>query len=266
LTGFWVDGEKQSKEPLGLKGRRLDVETHIVAFPKHTIDALISALVSQGVNISGIVANAIAGTDAVKAVTKEQDCLVLDMGAGLTDMALYTEGKVRISASIPLGGEYITSDIIQGLDVSKAHAEDVKQYYSKLDPNLKGQGIQLDISEHGETNKQVAYDFLSTVVESRVEEIISLIHGYIEPALSRYRITKVFLTGGSAMLPSFCQYAQQVFNLPVAVVRPPDLPVQYQHPAYTACWGILQYVAETPVEVVADGGWRKFLRKLKVFR
>ena len=74
------------------------------------------------------------------------------------------------------------------------------------------------------------------------------------------------MTGGSAMLPSVRDHAHKVFGMPVQVVKPLEIPALYDHPAYTACWGIIHYAAKTKVDAAPDNGWRKVFRKLKVFR
>ncbi|MDR3590093.1 MAG: cell division protein FtsA [Negativicutes bacterium] len=263
---FSLDGEKIAGEPIGLSGTLLAVETHIVTVSETTISELISALAAIGIPIAGIFANSIACATAFAATAEDDDFLVMDIGAGLTDLALYSEGKIVVSASLPLGGDYITSDIAQGIDVTKPHAEEIKHYYARLNKRLRGQAVMLDCNDYGTTDKQVAYDHLHNIVESRVAEIVTILYDYLEPSLSSYSIKKILLTGGCSLLPSVPESISRIFEVPVRVTSPEHLAPEYAHPANSACSGILSYAAKlAPVKPEPEGGWRSLIRKLKEF-
>lgn len=262
--GFWLDGRPEAEAPLGKPGGRLEAETHIVSVPRRLIDELIAALAAKRLTVASVFANAVAGAATIADCPS---CLVMDMGAGLTDLALYNGGKIVLSASVPLGGDYITNDIMQGLEVSRPHAEDIKRYYAKLARNLSGQDIVLDCNDYGTTDKNIAYDFLHKIVESRVEEIVSLLHAYVEPALARYGAEKVLLTGGSSLLPSVGEWTGRIFARSVQPARPgADLPSEYTHPALAAGIGIVGYTARLVPEPESSGGvFKSFLNKIKKY-
>ena len=180
---------------------------------------MITALAAKGIHTAGIFANSIACAASLAVTADEADFLVMDIGAGLTDLVLYSEGKVVVSASLPLGGDYITNDIAQGVGVTRPHAEEIKHYYARLNKRLLRQEVMLDCNDYGTTDKQVSYDHLHNIVESRVEEIVSIIYGYLEPSLSSYSVKKILLTGGCSLLPSISEGVNRTFEVPVQLAN-----------------------------------------------
>ncbi len=260
--GYWLDGQPLMAAPLGKSGKRLEIEAHIVSLPGPLADELTAALSARGITVAAICANAVVGA----AVTADSaSCLVIDIGAGLTDLALHSGGKIVLTASVPLGGDYITGDIMHGLGIGRLHAEEIKRYYAKLDRDLAGRGLVLDCNDFGTTDKQVDYDFLHKIVESRVEEIVSLLHAYVEPALSRYGAEKILLTGGSSLLPSVGEWTEKIFARPIKLARPgAGLAAEYSHPANTASYGLVEYAARLASgEHTGGGPVSSFFKKLK---
>lgn len=262
--GYWLDGKPENETPLGKKGGRLEVESHIVSVPRRLVDELISALAAKHLTVASVFANAVVGAAAV---ADNPSCLVMDVGAGLTDLALYSGGKIVLSASVPLGGDYVTGDIMQGLEVERLHAEEIKRYYAKLARDLTGREIVLDCNDYGTTDKNIEYDFLHKIVESRIEEIVSLLFAYVEPALARYGAEKILLTGGSSLLPSIGEWTGRIFGRSVQLARPgTNLPAEYTHPALAAGVGVIEYAAcLAPPEPERSGGLKSFFNKIKQY-
>lgn len=245
-TAFWVDGNKAQSDPVGMNGSRLEVEVHITALHQVIYNDLKSLLAETGIEVTGISSNAIAGSISIPEQHK-QSCLYIDIGAGLTDIALYHNRQIRLSASLPLGGDYITNDIMHGLNIGRLHAEEVKRYYGKLEKqSLQGKDIILDCNDYGTTDKKVSFDFLRDIVESRIQEIISLTHHYLSPAVTAYNPQMIFLTGGCSQMPNIVDAYQKAFNLPVTILSP-EAGREYAHPTNTACFGLLQTAISKPV-------------------
>lgn len=240
---YCVDGKQT--QPIGKQGTKLEVEAHIVTCQKEQIRALTDVLTKRGVKIAEFISSAIVGSQKIVECTQESNYLMMDVGAGSADIVLYQDGNIVKSGSLPLGGHYITQDIMQGLDVEYLHAEEIKRYYTRLDRGLGGRNIMLDCNDFGTKDKHVSYDFLVNIVESRIEEIVSLLYDYLNSLLTEYRIDKILLTGGCACMPSLRQTVEEKFHLPVEVYQP-DL-AEYVNPAYTACLGILSYAAKKPI-------------------
>lgn len=265
-AGYWVDGQKTSTVPLGKRGNRLEVEAHLVSLPREPLEGLLGVLSGSGIQVTGTLANCAVAAEVIEP-EDEGACLVMDMGAGLTDLALYSDGILRMTASVPLGGDYITGDIMQGLDVSRTHAEAVKCYYAKLDKGLKGRNVTLDCNETGSEGQSIAYDFLFDIVESRVEEIVSILQGYLEPILSCYNVRTLILTGGCASLPSIGEAAEKIFGLPVRLARLENkVPLEYAYPSNAACFGLIKYAARLKIpDPETKSSWRSLLNKFREY-
>lgn len=245
-TAFWVDGNKVQPEPIGVKGSRLEVEIHVAAISQSLYTDFISMLSGVGIEVAGISSNALMGAPCIPIQYKEA-CLYIDIGAGLSDIALYHQGQIRQSASLPLGGDYITNDIMHGLNIGRSHAEEVKRYYGKLDKHsLRSKDIILDCNDYGTTDKRVSFDFLHDIVESRIHEIVSLTYHYLSPALNGYNPQIIFLTGGCSQMQSIADAYEKVFNLPVDILVP-EAGREYTHPTNTACFGMLKTMIDKPV-------------------
>ncbi|MDR3564937.1 MAG: cell division protein FtsA [Negativicutes bacterium] len=259
---YWLDGENLGREPLGKCGTRLEVEAHVVTIPETVIGSLVNILATKGHYIAGVTANLITGTQVL--LETANDCLVMDFGAGVTDVVIYSGGKIVFSASLPLGGEYITGDIVQGIGVSRLHAEGIKRYYARLSKALRGQKVMLDCNDYGTTDKHVSFDFLYTIVESRVEEMVAIIMESIESSLSRYPVNKILLTGGGSLLPSVAECLERSFGMPVQLTTPKNLPAEYAHPGNSACFGVLSYAARhSLVKEAPARPWHSLVRKIK---
>jgi cell division protein FtsA len=264
---YWLDGSKETQAPVRRKGTRLEAETHIVTVLKVAVRELISALGTVGIVVTGVVANAIVSAQALLPDPTLEDCLVMDLGAGITDLVLYQEGQVQMSASLPIGGEYITTDLMQGLKVTHLHAEGIKRYYGKLEKSLYGQNIELDCNDYGTTDKKFLYDFVYNIVESRVDEIATILFEYAKPLLNQYCISRIYVTGGCALMPSMIESIHRTFEIRPDTIQAPGLSAEYAHPTSTACFGILSYAMNNRPEPSGSGknSWRSVFGKLKDF-
>lgn len=261
--GFRVDGVPCEEPPLSSKGACLEVEAHIVTVPAAGLEELIGAVENAGISVAGAMANIIADWQCFMPTLKNRSGIILDIGAGTADMALYYHGRIYFSASLPLGGNYVTHDIMQGLDTKLEHAEEIKRYYSRLDQNLHGQSVLLDCNDYGTTDKQVSYDFLSDIIESRVEEIASLIHEYVKPILPDENIQEIILTGGCALMPSMNKALSHAFGRAVRIGKPENLLLEYAYPSNTACYGILCHsIEKLPVAVPVSSQKSDYLHLL----
>lgn len=262
---FFIDKKQQINIPLEQKAAQLEVEAHIVTMPKTIINELIEAIEKLGINIIGVVANPIVAMQMLPAIST-QKTLFVDIGAGTADLILYCGKEIHFSASLPLGGDYITSDIMKGFSINYTHAEEIKKYYGKLDKKLHGQNIVLDFNDYGTTDKQFAYDFLYDIIESRIEEIIYLLKDALKSVIVEDDIEMIFLTGGCGAMPSFVDNVERLFELPVKVVTLDELPLEYASPANSACYGVLTYAANNIPDkrvISSNNAWQSLLSKFK---
>lgn len=262
-----IDKQRRDSLPLQEKGSHLEVEAHIVSIPKLVLNSLVNEIEKLGINVIGLVANSIAVTENIAPVLIN-NCLLMDIGAGTTELILYQDGHIVLSASLSLGGNYITSDLMQGLSICWDHGEEIKKYYSKLDKQLRGQEIVLDCNAYNTTDKHIPYDFLYDIIESRTCEIVYLIHDYLKVVLVEKKIDKVLLTGGCGAMPSFAQNIEATFGIPVEVIIPKDVSVEYNSPGNTACCGILKFAGRNlpKSQITPDNNvWCSLIGKCKKF-
>jgi len=264
---IFVDKQRRDSLPLHEKGSHLEVEAHIVSIPKLVLNSLVNSIERLGINVIGVVANSIALTENIASVLTD-NCLFMDIGAGTTELVLYQERHIVLSASLSLGGNYITSDIMQGLSICWDHGEEIKKYYAKLDKQLRGQEIVLDCNAYNTADKHIPYDFLNDIIESRICEIVYLIHDYLKIVLAKNKVEKVFLAGGCGAMPSFVQNIEATFGIPVEIVIPQGVSLEYISPGNTTCYGILKYAAKKipKTQIVPDNNvWCLLMSKCKKF-
>jgi len=262
---FVLDKQQQLDVPLQQKCAHLEVEAHLVTIPKIVMNKLIDAIEKLGINVIGVVANSVVAMQTLPAIST-QKTLFMDIGAGTTELILYRGREIYFSTSMPLGGDYITSDIMKGFSISYNHAEEIKKYYGKLDKNLRGQNIILDCNDYGTTDKQFAYDFLYDIIESRIDEIISLIKDPLKSIALEEDIEMIFLTGGCGAMPSFADGVKKMFGVTVEVVTSNELPLEYVSPANVACYGVLTYAVNNipDGQVVSNNNtWQSLLSRFK---
>ncbi|MEN6413716.1 MAG: cell division protein FtsA [Veillonellales bacterium] len=262
---FWVDKREQSEKPLGQRGSQLEAEAQVIVIPRQTVDSILSALQAVGITIEGVVANGIVSAQNMLPEINLSRYLFIDLGAGTTDIVLYSDGKIYDSASLSLGGGYITRDIMQGLDISQEHAEEIKRYYAKLTPNLLGQDLILDCNDYGTTDKQIAYDFLYNIIESRVDEIVHLVYDYCKASLAGCDFEEILLTGGCAVMPSIKESIEKVFGVKVCIIKPEQVLLEYSYPYNTACCGIIRHGMKnvTLMQPQNNTSWRSLIRRIK---
>ena len=261
------------QESVAELGAALEVKAHIVSVSQIMLQSLTDALRANGIDVNGFVAN---GVMAAQGIKNELPCqsanyVFLDIGAGVANICVYVGGRLCSSASLPLGGDYITSDLMQGLGVSWAHAEEIKRYYSRLSPDLRYQGVVLDCNDYGTTDQHISFDFLSDIIESRVEEIVTLVYAYIKPLLEQHAADQgqgfdaIYLTGGCGSMPSVVTCAAKVFQMHAETVKPERLTAEYVHPANTVCYGIIKHGAKLMASepMSEQSAWKLFVCKTR---
>ncbi|HML86913.1 MAG TPA: cell division FtsA domain-containing protein [Methylomusa anaerophila] len=251
-------------------GAKVEVDAYIITLPQTILGDLTIALETHDIHPIGFFANAIVAAEAFTPPSDVESYVFLDIGAGTTDIVYY-RGKKKpcLVASLPLGGDYITNDLMQGLSVSRPHAEEIKRYYSKLNKDLRGQNILLDCNDYGTTDKQIPFDFLYDIVECRVEEIVSLAYDYfVDNHMVSERkpfVDKIYLAGGCSALPSFKDNLRKIFGVEPEIVHLDMMPLEYAYPDNMACIGILRHAAQfVPKERINNlSSWQAVVRNIK---
>jgi cell division protein FtsA len=223
---FLVDDQDGVKEPLGMSGVRLEVEVHIVTAAVTSVQNVVRSVNRAGLAVQDVVLEPIASAEAVLfADEKELGVVLIDIGGGTTDMALFRDGAVWHTAVLPLGGDHITNDIAVGLRTPVAEAEDLKKRYGcALTARVPAQET-IDVpSVGGRKPRELSRQVLSEIIQPRVEEIFKLVTKDLAKAGFEDAATAgVVVTGGTSILEGVPEVAEAVFALPVRRGMPGDV-------------------------------------------
>lgn len=210
---FIIDGEKGIKEPLGLKGVRLEAEVLALGGFSPYLENLKEAILGSGLEILELIPSPIAAARAVLTERqKELGVCLLDIGAGTTSLAVFEEGVLIHLAVLPIGSSNITNDIAIGLKIDTEIAERVKiEYGSCL---FKGKNLRQKI-DIGEEEPLIFYQkFLTKIIEARVSEIFGEVNKELKK-ISKEKLLPagIVLTGGGAKIPQIVELAKSKFHL-----------------------------------------------------
>jgi cell division protein FtsA len=223
---FTVDGQDGIRNPLGLHAYRLEVEAHIITAGSSSLLNLEKCINDAGLSVDRFVLNPLAsGESVLTEAERESGVVVVDIGGGTTDIAVFIEGTVWHTAVIEVGGNHITNDIAQVLHLPVAEAERVKIEHGNSLPETVNPDTIITIQPFGEDmpTQLMAHD-LSQIIEARVDEIFTLVvqelkrSGYdgLLPA-------GIVLTGGTALLRNIRHNASRVMHMPARVAYPQHL-------------------------------------------
>lgn len=243
---YAVDEHKGVKNPLGMHGYRLEVESHIVTAAIPALRNLGKCATNVGINVEEYVFNVLASGEAVlEPNEREMGVIVADIGGGTTDIALYRRGVVWYTKVIPIGGYQITNDIAIGLRAPYDVAETVKIRYGDCRPKHIDPNIVFPVEPFGGEKIQVGRQDLAYVIEARVEEIFKLILRAIEQSgYDGLLPAGIVLTGGTAQLRGITDVAERVLNVPCRVANPRNLlglVDNLHNPAYATSVGLLKW-------------------------
>ncbi len=245
--GFDVDGQTGIRMPLGMHGYRLEVETHIITASAASVENLRQCVGASGVEVSQFVLNPLASAEVVLNETERQmGVVVVDMGGGTTDMAIYIDGDVWYTSVLSVGGNHITSDIAHGLRLPMSQAEEIKIQHGHAVEAEVGNQESFNIRPFGEQEVvQVNRQELAEIIEARVEEIIGLVLQEIKRSgYDGLLPAGMVLTGGSSALPGIRTLANSVLGVPVRIAQPENLVGmvdKLDSPAYSTGVGLLRW-------------------------
>ena len=243
---YTLDGQEGVRSPLGMHGFRLEVEAHIVMASTSSLQNLEKCVEGAGVYVDRFILNPLASGDVVLTdAEREMGVMVVDIGGGTTDLAIFIDGTVWHTAVISVGGWHVTNDIAQGLHLPYEIAEAVKIEYGHADPQAIDPIEMFIVQPFGEEQmSQVKRIDLAHIVYDRVEELFQLV--LREAKYSAYDgllSAGIVLTGGSAQLPGIKQVANEVLKMPVRVAQPEHLSGmadQMRNPSYSTSVGLLR--------------------------
>ena len=257
---YVVDDQDGVKEPLGMSGVRLEVEVHIVTAAVTSVQNVIRSVNRAGLTVQDIVLEPLASSEAIlSADEKELGVLLIDLGGGTTDVALFRDGAIWHTGVLALGGDHISNDIAVGLRTPTAEAESLKKRHGCALTALVREEETIDVpSVGGRKARQLSRQILSEIIQPRVEEIFTLVARDLARAgLQDTPAAGVVVTGGTSIMEGVPELAAQVFDLPVRRGMPEDvggLADVVQSPIYATGVGLALYGVRTGALASASSG------------
>ena len=243
---FTLDGQRVLN-PIGLSGRRLEVEMHVVSGSQTRMENSVRLIKGLQLKVDDVAFNGLASALALlSSDQKELGALVIDLGAGTTDYAVFSQGVLKHCGALAVGGDHLTNDLAQGLKVTLRRAEQLKieRGGALPDETLQGQTLTFN-SEHGMPLKTVNLGHLRQIMHARLEEIFEIIAADLRPTgLLPSLNAGAFLCGGGANIPQINALAEHILEIPVATGRAngvSGLATALDKPEFAAGIGLVKY-------------------------
>jgi cell division protein FtsA len=241
--GYVVDGQGGVRDPIGMFGYRLEVETHIITGSSTSIQNLVKCVEGAEVEVDELVLTSLAAGNSVLTDTEREMGVVLaDIGMGTTDIAIFIDGAVWHTVTLGIGGEYITGDIAIGLRLPPDVAEQVKIEHGHARAAQVPPDDRFTVSAFGgDAPYSVPRWKLAEIIEARAEEILSMIHQEIKRSgYDGLLPAGVVLCGGTVQIPGIQELGRDIIGLPVRVGPPRRL------------WGLVDKIS-SPAHAVGTG-------------
>ncbi len=259
---YIVDGQEGIKDPIGMSGVRLEVDTHIISANSISVRNLEKAFSEVGVDVTNFVFNGYSSSQSVLTDTeKELGVILVDIGAATTDISIYTEGSISYSSVLAIGARHITNDLAIGLRISLESAEKIKLYLTHL-ANKRARQVQVEeVAVEGKRRErpsdEIDLSSLNLPEELRMVSQKTLIEGIIRPRLNEIftmiglEIKKsgfggqtpagIVITGGGALTVGVKESAKRVLAMPVRTGGPNNIKGiidEVQSPAFASVIGL----------------------------
>jgi len=247
---FILDGQPGIFDPVGMVGARLEVDLHIATCSGSALQSTITCANRAGLEVSEAVLESIAAAEAtLSADERELGVCLLDIGAHSSDLAVFFEGAVAHTASVPIGGAHFTNDLAVGLNMPIYQAEELKCQYGHAVVTAVPQLAEIEIDNPEPQSLRLRA--VAEILEPRARELIyfvkeSLRQGAVVEALGAGCV----LTGGGAMLPGMLDVTESQLRVPARTgmpVRLSQMPGELAHPAFATAIGMLLYAHRTRV-------------------
>ena len=254
---FTLDDQEGVRNPLGLSGYRLEVEAHIVTAASASLRNLEKAVNDAGMGVDRFVLNALASGEAVLTQSeRDSGVMVVDVGDGTTDLAVFIDDTVWHTAVIEVGGQHITNDIAHILHLPTKEAERIKIADGNSLPDMVDPDRRITIEPYGDTpaTQIMAHD-LSEIIEARVDEMFTLVIQELKRSgYAGLLPAGIVLTGGGSELKNIATSAGQITKLPVRIAEAEGLAGltdKLRGPAYATAIGLLKFGGKTGDDITS---------------
>ncbi len=269
---FIVDGESGVKDPIGMTGVRLEVNTHLVTASSSALKNLAKAVNEVGVTIQGTVFSGLASSESTLSDTeKELGCVLIDVGGGVTSVAAFVDGALAYSCSIPIGAKNVTNDLAIGLRVSLETAEKIKLSLSQKSRDKEvSKSDEIEITDSGskETKKVSRRTVIEGIIKPRLNEIFTIVRLDLEKMGIVNRIPSgAVITGGGSLTVGALESAKKTLGMPVRVAVPGGvggLIDDVLNPAFSTVVGLINYASKQNAPVQSSSFLPSFGKKFKL--
>ncbi|HSR66622.1 MAG TPA: cell division protein FtsA [Acidobacteriota bacterium] len=251
---FGVDGQEGISDPEGMSGRLLTAHVHVVLNASTVVNNIVRALNKINARAETSVAQQVASGQAVLSRDeRELGVVLIDIGGGTSDVAVYRQGAIIHSHSFPVGGANITKDIALGLKTTLSEAERLKRSSGSVAPDQVGDGDLVEVEQMGTGHRQaLSRQLLCQIVRARFDEILKQIQQDLSQLqLNNEYLTGAVLTGGGSLLEGARERAQEALGMSVRCGFPGNVvgaESDFHHPSYAAVLGLLAYAREVQMQ------------------
>ena len=261
---YRIDGHEGIRDPRGMVGRGLEVGIHMVTADVGPLENFAESIERSHLDVESLCASGYAaGLACLKEDAIDLGAIVIDMGAGVTSIAVFQGGHMVFSDHVPLGGQHVTNDIAQMMTCSISDAERLKTLHGSALISASDEDQMIDVPQIGQIDKHhpnmVPRSKLNEAIKFRLEEIFEMVRGRLKEA-GFYNISRqVILTGGASQMQNIVQLAETTLDKTVNLGRPIriySLPDAMSGPAFATTAGLLVYLTqrqdEMPAEIMAS--------------
>jgi cell division protein FtsA len=244
---FHVDGRSGVFNPVGLSGARVEVDVHVIHGATSRLQTPLAAVRALQLEVEHVAFNGLACAMALLTPEqKEMGSLVIDLGAGVTDFAVCSNGIIQHSGVLAVGGDHVSNDLAIGLKVPLSRAEQLKIEHGSALPNDDVKGCTAEYSgDYGLNKRSLSLENLQRIMSARLEEIFELIIRELEPGnLLDHLRAGVFICGGGARIPRIQELAERTFRLPVSIGKANSingLRSALDQPEFATAIGLVRY-------------------------
>jgi cell division protein FtsA len=244
---YIVDGQEGVRHPVGMAAQRLEVETHVVTGAATLVENVVRCVRKAGLSVEEVVLEPLAsGLAVVTEAERAIGCVLVDIGGGTTDLALYAAGGLYHTAAIPVGGNHVTYDLCVGLKLPPQRGELIKKEHGVALAEWAGDAEFVEVQGLGDSEpRELPRRLLGEIIEPRMFQLFTLVREEIaRVGMEESLPAGVILTGGGAELYGAAEVAHRVLQMPVRIGRPRNvgsLSETINNPVYATAVGLVHY-------------------------
>jgi cell division protein FtsA len=269
IRHYWVDGQEKVQNPVGMLGRKLEADYHIVHGIRNRVQNTVRCLREFPLEVEDVVFSPIAAAQVVlNREAREQGALLLDVGGGTTDYVVYDDGAIAASGSVGVGGDHISNDLSIVLKIPMSRAEKLKVEHGSVLPVEGGESDIIQLA--GDTTfdgREVERAVLHDVIRARLTETFELVKKRLlaQGAPLERLAGGLYLCGGTSQMRGIDQLAEEIFGLPArrsSFTPMTGLTSAFENPQYATPIGLIRYAQRVESERPARGPFARLTEKL----